>query len=132
MESNFSWKRVLFGTPDYRVGVNPLIFDEGIPGDALQGVLAHELTHSEHYYRGTTLKTILPIGVRILNKKSRAKYERKTDKEVVLKGFGEELKAYRLWQYKLLSPEQLKRKKKEYLTPEEIDEIMHEMDKAEL
>jgi hypothetical protein len=132
MESNFSWKRVLFGTPDYRIGVNPIIFDKGIPADALKGVLAHELTHSEHYYRGTTLRTLLPIGVKVLGRNSRAKYERKTDKEVVLKGFGEQLKAYRLWQYSLLSPEDLAVKKREYLTPEEIDEIMMNMDKANI
>ena len=94
--------------------------------------MAHELTHSEHYYRGTTLRTILPIGIKVLRKKSRAKYERKTDKEVVLKGFGEELKAYRVWQYRLLSPEDLETKKKEYLTPEEIDEIMLNMEKANI
>lgn len=124
MESNFSWKRVLFGTPDYRIGVNPLIFDKGIPDDALKGVLAHELTHSEHYYEGSTIRTIIPIGVKILKKKSRIRYERKTDTEVVLKGFGDELKAYRLWQYNLLTPEQLEKKKKEYLSPDEIDQIM--------
>lgn len=127
MESNFSWKRILFGTPHYRIGVNPIIFDKAIPEDALKGVMAHELTHSEHYYKGSTLRTILPIGMKVLKKKSRIKYERKTDREVVLKGFGEELKAYRIWQYKLLTPEQLSRKKEEYLTPEEIDRIMLEM-----
>lgn len=132
MESNFSWKRVLFGTPDYKIGVNPLIFEKGIPEDALKGVLAHELTHSEHYYKGTTIKTIVPLGLKYLKRKSRIEYERRTDKEVVLKGFGEELKAYRLWQYKQLSPENLKKKKQEYLIPEEIDEIMIHMEKSNL
>lgn len=127
MESNFTASRVLLGVPKYRIGVNPIIFDKGIQRDALKGVLAHELVHSEDYYNGSTLGTILPIGIKIMKPKSRAKYERGTDKKVIDKGFGLNLKAYRLWQYKQLNSEQLKRKKTEYLTPEEIDQYMFEI-----
>lgn len=127
MESNFTVGRVLLGVPKYRIGVNPIIFDKGISRKALKGVLAHELVHSEDYYNGSTLGTILPIGIKIMKPKSRAKYERRTDKLVIKKGFGANLKAYRLWQYKQLDEDQLKRKKREYLTPEEIDQYMLEI-----
>lgn len=127
MESNFTVKRFILGTPQYRIGVNPLIFDLGISREALKGVLAHELTHTEDYFNGTTLRTIIPIGIKVMIPKARAKYERKTDTKVVMKGFGENLRSYRIWQYKHLTPDQLKRKKTEYLSPEEIEDLMQDL-----
>tara|TARA_R110002072_G_scaffold64203_3_gene159424 strand:- start:36941 stop:37933 length:993 start_codon:yes stop_codon:yes gene_type:complete len=118
--SNFGAKRLLLGSKNYRIGVNPLIFKNNIPKDALKAVLAHELVHTEDYENGSTLGTILPIGVKVSFKKSRAQYERKTDLKVVKKGFYKELLSYKKWQYTLLSPAALKIKKIEYLTPEEI------------
>ncbi|MCR9203389.1 MAG: type III secretion system effector protein [Halobacteriovoraceae bacterium] len=127
MESNFTIGRVLLGIPKYRIGVNPIIFDKGITRKALKGVLAHELVHSEDYYNGSTLGTILPIGIKIMKPKSRAKYERGTDRKVIKKGFGANLLAYRLWQYEQLDEDQIKRKKREYLTPQEIEQYMLEI-----
>ena len=122
-ESNFTITRFLFGAKKYRVGVNPAVFEKSIPYDALVGVLAHELCHTEDYATGSTLGKIIPIGIRMLTKKSRAKYERQTDLKLIEKGHAMNMKAYRLWQYPLLSKEDLKRKRKEYLTPEEFDYV---------
>ncbi|GAB4418485.1 MAG: hypothetical protein OHK0056_28040 [Bacteriovoracaceae bacterium] len=122
--SNLTWKRFVLGKSEYRIGHNPKIFNLGIPDDALKGVLAHELNHTEDYVFGSSLGTILPIGVKVSFKKSRAQYERKTDLKVVLKGLGKELLAYKEWQYQQLTHEMLERKKREYLTPEEIRLIM--------
>jgi len=122
--SNLSWKRALLGTSHYRIGYNPLVFKKQITDLALKGVLAHELMHTNDYVHGSTLGTILPIGVKVSFSKSRVQYERKTDLRVVLKGLGPELIAYREWQYPLLSPQALKTKRREYLTPEEIVFIM--------
>lgn len=126
--SNLTWKRFVLGKSDYRIGYNPKAFELDIPHDALKGVLAHELVHTEDYVNGSSLGTILPIGVKVSFNKSRAKYERKTDLKVVLKGLGHELLAYKKWQYQQLSPKQLERKKREYLTPEEIELIMEMKD----
>lgn len=122
--SNLSFKRALFGTSHYRIGYNPSVFKNGISDLALKGVLAHELMHTNDYVHGSTLATILPIGIKVSFSKSRIQYERKTDLKVILKGLGAELIAYRQWQYPLLSEEALQKKKKEYLTPEEILYIM--------
>lgn len=128
-ESNFGMGRVILGKNHYKIGVNPLVFEKEIPRDALKGVLAHELVHTEDYVSGSTLGTILPIGVKLLNKKSKRQYERKTDLKVILKGLYNELLAYKKWQYPLLSPKDLEKKKLEYLTPEEIELIVENKDR---
>ena len=126
--SNFGASRALLGKSHYRIGVNPLVFDKGIPNDALLGVLAHELIHTEDYVKGSTLGTLIPIGIKVSFKNSRIQYERKTDLKVIMKGYAEELMAYKNWQYQFLSDEALKNKKKEYLSPEEIKFILNIID----
>jgi hypothetical protein len=118
--SNFGWRRILLGCDQYRIGYNPLIFEQGIGDAALEGILAHELVHTEDYHRGSTLGTLLPIGVRVSFQKSRIQYERKTDIKTIQKGFADQLIAFKKFQYPLLSEEDLAIKKQEYLTPEEI------------
>jgi len=86
--------------------------------------LAHELVHSEDYYNGSTLRTIIPIAYKITRKKRRIQYERKTDLKTILYGYGKGLIEYKKFQYPLLTPEQLRIKKQEYLTPQEIRLIL--------
>jgi hypothetical protein len=119
-QSNFTISRLLFGVPKYKIQVNPLVFDKGISDNALRGVLAHELMHSIDYYTGSTIASIIPIGLKVSRKKSRRQYERKTDLRIVLLGYGDDLIEYKKFQYPLLNEKQLTRKKLEYLTPEEI------------
>jgi hypothetical protein len=119
--SNFGASRALLGRPHYRIGLNPYVFKKNISDLALKGVMAHELMHTEDYESGSTIGTIIPIGFKILKRKSRIQYERKTDIKTIQRGYAEGLKAYRLWQSELLSPESLEIKEEEYLTPFEID-----------
>jgi hypothetical protein len=126
--SNFGAGRVLLGNNHYKLGVNPLVFKNNITADALKGVLAHELRHTEDYISGSTLGTLLPIGLQIMVKESRIQYERKTDLKVVLKGLSKELIAYKKWQYPLLAKKTLDIKKQEYLTPKEINMIVENKD----
>ncbi|MCO4792475.1 MAG: hypothetical protein KC493_02090 [Bacteriovoracaceae bacterium] len=123
-ESNFGAARAILGKKNYRIGVNPLVFDKSIPDDALKGVLAHELIHTEDYASGNTFNTLIPIGFAVLRKKSKIQYERKSDLKVILKGLHQELLAYKKWQYPLLSASDLKTKKLEYLSPKEIELIL--------
>lgn len=124
LESNFTLGRLFFGIPKYRIGVNPMIFDKGISDLALEAVLVHELVHSRDYYNGSTIRSIIPIGFKVSRKKSRAQYERKTDLQTLMLGYGEGLLAYKAFQYPLLNEEELKTKRREYLTPEEIKFIL--------
>ncbi|MCP4911903.1 MAG: SprT family zinc-dependent metalloprotease [Oligoflexia bacterium] len=118
--SNFGAARALLGKKNYRIGVNPLIFEKNIPDDALKGVVAHELVHTEDYESGSTIGTLIPIGLKVSFSNSRIQYERKTDLKVIQKGLAKELLAYKNWQYPQLSADYLEIKRKEYLTPEEI------------
>jgi len=123
LESNFTITRFLFGSPKYRIGINRILFSDELPLEGLKAILAHELTHSVDYYNGSTLRTIIPIGIRLLRNKSKIQYERNTDLRTVLYGYGPGLIAYKNWQYSKLSAEDLVTKKKEYLTPSEIEFI---------
>mgnify|MGYP000155815535 FL=1 len=129
MESNFHiFPRLFLLKKKYRIGVNPLIFKENIPRDALLGVMAHELIHTEDYEN----RTVIGVGLKLLNKKSKRRYERSTDLRVVFKGLGHHLIQYKIWQYSLLTPEALIIKKKEYLTPEEINFVRDALEKLTL
>jgi hypothetical protein len=126
MESNFHvFPRLVLGKKKYRIGVNPLIFEQDIPRDALLGVMAHELVHTEDYEN----KKVLSVGLKLLRKKSKRRYERSTDLRVIFKGFGHHLIQYKLWQYSLLTPEALELKKKEYLSPEEVNFVRDTLEK---
>lgn len=122
--SNFGLGRVLLGHDHYHIGFNPSVFENNIDQSALEGVLAHELIHSEDYISGSTLGTLLPIGLKVLGSSSRIQYERKTDLRTILKGYGEQLISYKEFQYPLLSQDDLRTKKEEYLTPEEVRFVM--------
>ncbi len=124
LESNFTIGRFFFGVPKYRIGVNPIIFEKEINDLALEGVLVHELVHSRDYYNGSTIRSIIPIGLKVSRKKSRAQYERKTDLQTIMLGYGSGLLAYKAFQYPLLNEKELKTKRREYLTPEEIKFII--------
>lgn len=130
MVSNFKISRVI-GKHNYRVGVNPKIFDLDISQEALIAVMAHELEHTLDYIKGSFIGRIVPIGVSLLTKKYRYRYERQTDLKTVLKGYGEGLMTYRNWQYLFLDEKALKIKKENYLTPDEIALIMSHLPQQE-
>ncbi len=126
MISNFKLGRVL-GKHKYKVGINPKIFALDIPRNALYGVLAHELEHTIDYAKRSFITGIIPIGIKVLFKKHRYRYERQTDLKTVLKGYGDGLIAYKRWQYRLLSKSDLEVKQKNYLTPGEIELIQRNL-----
>lgn len=127
MESNFHiFPRLILGKKKYKIGINPMIFEQDIPRDALLGVMAHELIHTEDYEN----KKVLSVGLKLLRKKSKRRYERSTDLRVIFKGFGHHLIQYKIWQYSLLSPEALELKKKEYLSPEEVNFVRDTLEKV--
>lgn len=118
-KSNFGDNRFFLGRPSYKIHVNPIVFQHNIPDEALEAILAHELVHTEDYREKSSLD-IVGIGLKVLFKKSRSIYERQTDLKTILKGYARGLITYREWQYRLLSKTDLAKKKREYLTPNEI------------
>lgn len=96
---------------------------EGLPEDALRAILAHELEHCASY-RAMSRLQLLRAGLEYLLRPQGAwvtAYERSMDEGVLRLGLGSGLKAYRLWLYPRLTPAQRAIKRRQYLTPAEID-----------
>lgn len=124
MESNFYFfQRLVLQKKSYRIGVNPIIFKKKIPKMALVGVMAHELVHTEDF----ETRNLIEIAKMYFNSSQRTYYERQTDIKVIFKGLDQELIAYKQWQYPLLTKEALKKKKKQYLSLEEVKFIANKI-----
>jgi len=98
----------------YTIKINPEIYKLNCPMYALKAVIAHELCHAQDFYD----KSVMYVVRKVVFHKS--KYERSTDKCAIARSYGIGLIAYKNWIYKQLTPKQLAKKKKLYLTPEEV------------
>lgn len=107
----------------YSVDVNPKIYsDQAEEGDfptvaAIRGILAHELMHVKDYENDRILD-LLKIGFEMVVRPP--EYERYTDERAFELGYADDLKQYRIWLYRQLTPKALKIKMKRYYTPEQI------------
>lgn len=91
---------------------------------AVEAIIAHELFHIVDYATKGVFALIL-LGLTY-----GAAYERETDFRVVKLGYTEGLIAYRQWLYNLLPDEKaLEKKRKFYLTPEEMSEYLLQVKK---
>ena len=104
----------------YRLGINQRALKAGIPLDALQGALSHELVHLVSYEKGGFTEIMKAGWVEMVKGRFEELHEKEIDQEVIRRKMGRELIAFRLWLYKQLDPQNLARKKKVYLTPEQI------------
>lgn len=108
----------------YSIDVNPIIFSTNHSSTdspslgAIQGILAHELEHLVDYESCSRIG-LIQIGAKEVFDPS--KYERDTDLRAFNRGFATGIKSYREWIYKMLDSRALRKKKKRYYTPEEID-----------
>lgn len=116
----------ILGSNIYRIGIGSQIIKNKIPANALKGILAHELNHTLDYHESYTIPGILRIWIRTLFNDSNIQYERQTDLKTLKQGYAEDLKAYKNWQYPLLSQKALEIKRIEYLTPEDINDFLNE------
>lgn len=87
---------------------------------ALISIMAHELKHLLDYKKSVFFK-VSKLGLRMLFKKSRSKYERETDLFVMKNGLSSGLIQYREWIYNQLDEKSLKTKECFYYTPKEIE-----------
>lgn len=111
----------------YLVNYNPELFEKGCPPAAIEGILAHELSHTVDYVNGG-----IPALLEVLNAlrlpQSNQRYEHRTDLRAIFRGYGPGLIAYREWIYGQLSPVELRQKQATYYTPEEIRLLMESLD----
>jgi hypothetical protein len=111
--SNFAPCSV-FSDLEYEIHVNPHAFALGLKGEALDGVIAHELAHTVDY----ETRSLVDIGAHLLFDEQ--SFERRTDLVAIDRGYGPQLLAYRIWQFSVLTKEQVAQKKRIYYGPLEI------------
>lgn len=104
----------------YFLDINTKLYNCAPAKIALDAILAHELKHIEDYKDSNSLQ-LIKLGLKMVRKKSRSKYERATDYHIMSQGMAEGIKEYRNWIYKRLSKKALKKKKCYYYTPGEIN-----------
>ena len=107
----------------YKITVNPKLFKMELPLFALEGILAHELAHTAYYVTKGRFGVIL-TGHIFISKPAHIDFERRTDVDAIMRGYGEGIKAYREVTYKYLTDEQINVKNKLYFSIEEIDQLM--------
>jgi hypothetical protein len=105
----------------YLIKVNPRIFELNAPEEAVRAIIAHELGHAFDFH---SKKRICLLGlVRLSSKGYTAGFERQTDLQAISRGYGDGLKAYRVWLYQNIPAKKLAEKRRNYFSPEEIDLI---------
>lgn len=123
-QASLSKKALLSGKKRYFLEVNPLLLSCPPSTEGLRAIIAHELAHFRDY-ETLSVTGLTKLGAHYLaSQKFRRNYERQTDMAALDLGHGPGLIEYRLWLYEKLSPKSLARKKRIYLTPEEIKEQM--------
>lgn len=107
----------------YLVNYNPALFDKGCPPKAIEGILAHELSHTVDYVTGG-IPALLGVVNDLRLPQSNQRYERRTDLQAIFRGYGPGLIAYREWIYPQLTPRERRQKRFTYYTPDEIALLM--------
>jgi hypothetical protein len=128
-KSRFSIRRFLtLRKITYLVYVNPQVFRKSAPVKGIEAIVAHELAHVLYYQRKNRFELVGLIG--LLDHSFTTKFERKTDLEAIARGFGKGLIEFRNWLYKNVPDDDMKRKRRDYFSPDEIRLIIETLDNS--
>ncbi|HMS40739.1 MAG TPA: hypothetical protein PKE69_10965 [Pyrinomonadaceae bacterium] len=118
-KARFAFSRFLtFRKMQTIIFVNPLVFERNAPAEGIRAILAHELAHALYYNERNRLKLFGLIG--LIDGGFEAQFERNADLVAVYRGYGEGLIIYRNWLYQNVPADDLKVKKRNYFTPDEL------------
>ncbi len=104
----------------YNVQLNLKLLDCPPSDLALEAILIHELEHVRDYVNWSSAEIVGHGAKYALSCGKKVSYERATDQKVLELGRGEGLAQYRECVYQWLTPKDLAKKRRIYLTPEEI------------
>jgi len=104
----------------FAIFANPRIFDMEIALEAVEAIMAHELAHTAWYVRQGRWATLGLFRIAISHA-AKARFERATDVDALIRGYGPGIKAYRQHIYPRLKPEHREIKGHNYFSPAEID-----------
>ncbi|MEO7659037.1 MAG: hypothetical protein ABIV48_05430 [Pyrinomonadaceae bacterium] len=102
--------------------INPAVFDRGASDESVEAILAHELAHVLYYFDRNRL-SLLGL-IRLTCDDFEASFERKADLTAIARGYGPGLIEYRQWLYKNIPDNTLKKKMRNYFSPNEIVLLM--------
>jgi hypothetical protein len=121
-QARFSIPRFILGRRmRYVIRVNSGATLLPAPEDARQAIVAHELAHLAYYAKGNRLHLLGLL--RFPGKGFRERFEKRADVEALKRGYAQGLKQYRIWLYEHVTPSSLVEKKRDYLSPDEIDAL---------
>ena len=104
------------------IKVKTKVFELNAPEEGMRAIIAHELGHILYFKQKKRIQILSMVY--LLSRKHMARFERWTDLQAVSRGYGEGLKEYRKWLYRNVSPQKLAAKRRNYLSPEELDAII--------
>jgi hypothetical protein len=119
-QARFSiWRFLTVRRMHYVIQVNSAAALLAAPEEGKRAIIAHELAHVLYYANGNRLRQFGLI--RLASKSFRKRFEKRADVEAMRRGYARGLKQYRIWLYQHVSAGVLQEKRRDYLTPEEID-----------
>jgi hypothetical protein len=105
----------------YMVRVNSGATLQTAPEEARRAIVAHELAHIAYYAKSNRLHLLSLL--RFPGKGFKERFERRADLEALRRGYAQGLKVYRVWLYQHVPSRALAEKKRDYLSPDEIDRL---------
>jgi hypothetical protein len=121
-QARFSILRFFFAKKmQYFIQVNSRPAILTAPDAGIRAIVAHELAHVAYYARGSRLHLFGLL--RLANGGFRQRFEKRADTDAIKRGYAPGLKEYRLWLYEHVPAKALAQKKKDYLSPDEIDAL---------
>jgi len=119
------WRFFTAKRMQYVIRVNSTAALLTAPEEGKRAIIAHELAHVAYYAKGNRLRL---FGlVRLASRRFRERFEKRADIEALQRGYAQGLKQYRIWLYQHVSGGVLQEKRRDYLTPEEIDAMQHQV-----
>jgi hypothetical protein len=119
-QARFSiWRFLTARRMHYLIRVNSAAALLAAPEEGKRAIIAHELAHVAYYANGNRLRLLGLI--RLASPGFRQRFEKRADVEALRRGYAQGLKQYRIWLYQHVSASVLQEKRRDYLTPEEID-----------
>jgi hypothetical protein len=121
-QARFSLSRFFLGRKmQYLIRVNSGTTLLTAPEEARRAIIAHELAHLAYYANGNRLHLLGLL--RFPGKNFRERFEKRADVVALSRGYAQGLKQYRVWLYKHVPPNALLEKKRDCLSPDEIDAL---------
>ena len=125
LQARFSlWRFLTVRRMHYVIRVNSAAALLAAPDEGKRAIIAHELAHVVYYANGNRLRLLGLI--RLASPGFRERFEKRADLEALQRGYAQGLKQYRIWLYRHVPAGVLREKRRDYMTPEEIDAIQRQ------